>query len=105
MKVHGPKKCHTRYPNSEGLVNSADPLSVGSAFLFGNGKNSGGEKMRRLNRKGQSTLEYVIIWTAIVAAILLAANQFLRPAIEGAVQDTSNKITTEVGNLTGGIGN
>ena len=62
--------------------------------------------MRRLlNRKGQSTLEYVIIWTAIIAAILVAANTFLKPAIEGAVGTTSAKITEEVDDLVGGIGN
>ena len=60
---------------------------------------------RHLNRKGQSTLEYVIIWTAIIAAILVAANTFLRPAIEGAVDTTSTKITDEVADLVSGIGN
>ena len=79
--------------------------SEGPVFLFTT-SGEGGEKMRRLNSKrGQSTLEYVIIWTAIVAAILLAANNFLRPAIEDAVESTSDKISTEVGNLTGNIGN
>lgn len=82
----------------------ADLSNEGSALFFDTSL-EGGEKMRRLNKRGQSTLEYVIIWTAIVAAILLAANAYLRPAIEGAVESTSNKITTEVGNLTGGIGN
>lgn len=62
--------------------------------------------MRRLfNKKGQSTLEYVIIWTAIIAAILVAANTVFRSAIEQVVEDTSSKIETEVQNLTAGIGN
>ena len=60
---------------------------------------------RRLyDRKGQSTLEYVIIWTAIIAAILVAANTALKPAIEGAVSTTSTKMTEEVADLVGGIG-
>ncbi|MBN3038969.1 MAG: class III signal peptide-containing protein [Candidatus Omnitrophica bacterium] len=62
--------------------------------------------MRRLifGKKGQSTLEYVIIWTAIIAAILVAANTVFRSAIENAVDETSTKIETEVQNLTGSIG-
>jgi Flp pilus assembly pilin Flp len=75
-----------------------------SAFLM---RTQGGEKMRRLfefDRKGQSTLEYVIIWTAIIAAILVAANTVFKGAIEQAVDDTSQKIETEVQNLVSGIG-
>ncbi|MFH1245204.1 MAG: hypothetical protein V1662_01840 [Candidatus Omnitrophota bacterium] len=56
------------------------------------------------NRKGQSTLEYVIIWTAVVAAILIAAKTALQPAVTGAVTSASGKITTEVGRLTTGLG-
>ena len=60
--------------------------------------------MRRfLNRKGQSTLEYVIIWTAIIAAILIGANSFLKPAVEGAIDTTSTKIGAEVEALTTGL--
>jgi len=62
--------------------------------------------MRRLfNKKGQSTLEYVIIWTAIVGAILIAANSFLKPAIEGAIGKTSDKITQDVEKLVSEAGN
>jgi len=63
---------------------------------------------RRLNKKGQSTLEYVIIWTAIVGSILIAANNFIRPAIEGpggVVDSAADKMTEEVGDLLDGIGN
>lgn len=41
------------------------------------------------SRVGQSTLEYVIVLTAIVAAILFAAAQFIRPSI--------NRIYNEAG--------
>lgn len=61
--------------------------------------------MRRLwSRKGQSTLEYVIVWTAIVGAFLFAATRFLKPAVQGAVDKTSEKISTEVEGLVSGIG-
>jgi Flp pilus assembly pilin Flp len=42
-----------------------------------------------LRRSGQSTLEYVIVLTAIIAAILLAAAQFIKPSV--------NKVFCEVG--------
>ncbi|MFC1631560.1 hypothetical protein ACFL2I_03295 [Candidatus Omnitrophota bacterium] len=64
--------------------------------------------IRLASKKGQSTLEYVIIWTAIVAAILVSVNAFLRPAIEGPggmANQAADKITEEVGDLVGGIGN
>jgi F0F1-type ATP synthase membrane subunit b/b' len=61
--------------------------------------------MRRLlNKRGQSTLEYAIIWTAIIAAILLAANTIFRPHIENAVGEAGQKIEDEVTRLTGGVG-
>lgn len=60
--------------------------------------------MRRWNKRGQSTLEYVIIWTAIVGAILLAATRYLKPAVDNAVSQSSDKITQEVGDLVSGIG-
>jgi len=74
-------------------------------FIFNPNKNAGGEKMKRLfSKKGQGTLEYVIIWTAIVGAILYAGTRFLKPAVQDALEQTSGKITTEVGNLVSGTG-
>jgi hypothetical protein len=55
----------------------------GSAFLL-----SGGGKMRRLGRKGQSVLEYVLILTAIIAGIILAS---------GAIKDRMNETLTHAG--------
>ena len=62
---------------------------------------------RHLNRKGQSTLEYVIIWTAIIAAILVGAEALKgKMGDEGGVMDKlSGKVTTEVENLAAEIGN
>ncbi len=41
---------------------------------------------------GQSTLEYVIVLTAIVAAILFAAAQFIRPGVNKVYGDVSNRM-------------
>jgi len=60
--------------------------------------------VNKLGTKGQSTLEYLMIWTVVVGAILSAAGLYLRPTIEGAVEMSSTKITTEVAELLYGLG-
>lgn len=54
--------------------------------------------MRR--RKGQSILEYVIIFAAIVAAVIFAATKFIKPAVERGMEDTAGAMTTSTGRLT-----
>lgn len=46
-----------------------------------------------LSKKAQSTLEYVIILTAIIAAMIFAASSFIKPTMENSV----NHVTDEVG--------
>jgi len=46
--------------------------------------------MRR--KKGQSILEYVIVLTAIVAAIAFAARSFIAPSVQTALDDSSQSI-------------
>ena len=43
------------------------------------------------SRKGQSTLEYIIIFTVIVGVVLLAANTFIRTRMEDMLNHTSNE--------------
>ena len=45
-----------------------------------------------LNRSGQSTLEYVIVLTAIVAAILIAASALVKPSLNKLYIDVSNTL-------------
>lgn len=45
-----------------------------------------------LKRKGQSTLEYVIILTAIIAAIVFAAATMLKPRIESGMNHVSQEM-------------
>ena len=64
------------------------------------------------SKVGQSTLEYVIVLTAIVAAILFAAAQFIKPSVNKVYSDagitlnaSGTLFTNAVGgglNLTGG---
>lgn len=41
---------------------------------------------------GQSTLEYVIVLTAIVAAILFAATQFIKPSVNKVYNDAGKTL-------------
>ena len=49
--------------------------------------------------KGQSTLEYVLVLTAIVAAIIFAATQFVKPRVEGSLDHVSKEMEDQVGRI------
>lgn len=49
-----------------------------------------------LQKKGQSTLEYIIIFTAIVGAVLAAANSFIKPRVSGMLDHVSSQAQTAV---------
>lgn len=43
-------------------------------------------------KKGQSTLEYVLILTAIIAAVIIAATKFVKPRVEGSLDHVSQEM-------------
>jgi len=47
-------------------------------------------------RKGQSTLEYVIVFTAIVAAIILFANTLMRQRVGASLDHVSDQMQMQV---------
>ncbi len=51
-------------------------------------------------RKGQSTLEYVIILTAIIGGILFAATQFIKPRVENSLNSVTNKMEEQVNKIS-----
>ncbi|MFZ2604036.1 MAG: hypothetical protein WBI28_03000 [Candidatus Omnitrophota bacterium] len=55
-------------------------------------------------KKGQSTLEYVIIITAIVAGIIFAATTFLKPRVQNALDHATSEMESGVEkiNFSGG---
>ena len=58
-----------------------------------------------LKRKGQSTLEYVIILTAIVAAVILVANKFIGKNVQNSLEHAGNEMETGVKHINfGGAG-
>ncbi len=52
--------------------------------------------MRRLlNRRGQSTLEYVVILTAIIAAVILAVPK-IKQAVQGSFEHAADEMEVQV---------
>ncbi|MDD4907727.1 MAG: hypothetical protein PHJ00_01535 [Candidatus Omnitrophica bacterium] len=51
------------------------------------------------SRKAQSTLEYVIVFTAIVAAIIVFANTVMRQKVQSSLTTTADKMETQVNKI------
>ena len=64
----------------------------------------GGVDMGQSGRKGQSTLEDILILAAILVAVIAAANLLMKPAVDKAMTDSSNTIKDATGKLKGGLG-
>jgi uncharacterized protein (UPF0333 family) len=47
-------------------------------------------------RKGQSTLEYILVLTAIIAAVIYAANAFIKPKVQSSLGHVMNQTEKEV---------
>ncbi|MDD5166731.1 MAG: hypothetical protein PHQ57_05020 [Candidatus Omnitrophica bacterium] len=47
-------------------------------------------------KKGQSTLEYVIVFTAIVAGIIIFANTVMKNKVQGSLEDVAGKMENKV---------
>ncbi|MDD4953386.1 MAG: hypothetical protein PHG40_00580 [Candidatus Omnitrophica bacterium] len=52
-----------------------------------------------LRKKGQSTLEYVLVLTAIIAAVIVAATKFVKPRVEGSLDHVSQEMEDQVGRI------
>lgn len=51
-------------------------------------------------RKGQSTLEYITVFAAIVAAIVIFSYSKLKPAVENMMNASATKINNSTNNFT-----
>jgi hypothetical protein len=47
-------------------------------------------------RKAQSTLEYVIVFTAIIAGIIIFANTVMKNKVKGSLEDVAGKMENKV---------
>lgn len=54
-----------------------------------------------LKRQGQSILEYVIVLTVIVTAIIIAANSFVKPAVESSMNKVGQSVESATDKLPG----
>lgn len=47
-------------------------------------------------KKAQSTLEYVIVFTAIIAGIIIFANTIMKNRVQGSLEDVAGKMENKV---------
>ena len=59
---------------------------------------------RARDRKGQSTVEYVIVFTAIAAAIIFAAVNIIKPAVNKTYNEAGSSIEKSAGYFGNNIG-
>ena len=57
------------------------------------------------NKKGQSTLEYIILMTAVVVAIIAFTTNTFRPALNTTLTTGTNAMNTMSGHIGDAIGN
>ncbi len=50
-------------------------------------------------KRGQSTLEYILVLTAIIAGIIFAATQFVRPRVEGSLNHVTQEMQNQVNRI------
>ena len=62
-----------------------------------------GVKERRL-RRGQSTLEYILIIAAILVAVIAAAGTLIKPAVTKTMTESSNVIKNASDKIGKGLG-
>ncbi|MFA6217551.1 MAG: hypothetical protein WDL87_07905 [Candidatus Omnitrophota bacterium] len=51
-------------------------------------------------KKGQSTLEYVLILTAVIAGIIFATTQFIQPRVQSSVNHVTNQMNAMVSRIS-----
>jgi len=55
------------------------------------------------SKKGQSTLEYIVLFAAVVAAIIAFAYTNLRTGVQSVQQEAGNKITGAAASFAAGV--
>lgn len=54
--------------------------------------------------RGQSTLEYILVLAAILAAVIAGATTIIKPAVETALTDSGDTMTAATGQVKIGLG-
>jgi uncharacterized protein (UPF0333 family) len=55
------------------------------------------------SKKGQSTMEYIVLFAAVVAAILAFAYTSLRGGVQKVMTESGNKITSAANSFKTGV--
>lgn len=55
------------------------------------------------NRKGQGTLEYLLIIAVVIAAVAIAAGTLIKPAVTGTLTSSKTAIDNAATKLSGGL--
>ena len=66
---------------------------INDIFGICGGLIKGGDRMSKGRKRGQSTLEYIIVFAAVVLAVLIIAYTTLKPAVNSVMTASANKIT------------
>jgi hypothetical protein len=53
----------------------------------------------KISRRGQSTLEYVIILSAIIGAIIVVANTVMKPKLQSSYETLGTKMQDKIGEV------
>jgi uncharacterized protein (UPF0333 family) len=57
------------------------------------------------SKRGQSILEYVIILTVIVLAVIAASTGFMKPAVDNTLENAGKVVDSAATKLLAGTGN
>jgi uncharacterized protein (UPF0333 family) len=65
---------------------------------------SGMGQLRRKRVRGQSTLEYILVFLAVLLAVGVAATQFIQPKASKAIESSSSTLEKASAKLGPGLG-
>lgn len=57
-----------------------------------------------VTRKGQSTLEYILVLGAILGVVIAGAATIMKPAVEKSLGDSRDTIKAATGKIQAGLG-
>lgn len=58
----------------------------------------------KMKRRGQSTLEYILILAAILVAVIIGANTWVKPGTENVLKRAGKAITGATAKVKTGLG-
>ena len=56
--------------------------------------------LKKFSKNAQVTLEYVVVFSVVTSALLLGANQYIKPAVIKLMEKTGEMIEREAARIT-----